>query len=556
MDVARINLSHGNRAVHAETIAALREAMAATGRQVAIMFDTKGPEVRVGHFAGGKVILRDGQQFTLTTREVVGTAEEVSVNFRSLPEEVAVGGTVLLDDGKLVLKVEAVEGPDVRCRVVSGGELSDRKKVTLPGAKLSLPILCEEDVDDIRFGASQGVDFVAVSFVRSAADILKVRQVIEEAGGDAQVIAKIENFEGVENLDEILAVTDAVMVARGDMGVEFPVEEVPLIQKGIIAKCNRAAKPVVTATQMLESMITCPRPTRAEASDVANAILDGTDAVMLSAETASGLHPVEAVATMARIAERTDEALRRRELTPRPGPEPSHTVTDAISYATCRAAENLGAAAIITATQSGHTARMVAKYRPRVPILAATPLERVARRMRLIWGVHPLLVKDKNTTDALINETILEAVEAGFVRQGEMVVLTAGVPVGVPGSTNLLKVHTVGEILLRGTGYGQRVVKGRACVAASAAELRDKFEDGDVLVVPATDPEMLPFIKRAAAVISEEEGKASHAAVSGISLNVPVVVGAAGATARIEHGMMVTVDATHGLVYRGEARVL
>ncbi len=450
MDVARINLSHADRPTHAATIGLVREARERTGRPVAVMLDTKGPEIRIGTFAGGGVLLETGSRFVLTTERVAGDSERVHVPFPPLPAAVAPGSLLLLDDGKLTLEVEEVDGPEIRCRVVHGGLLSDRKKLTLPGARLDLPVLTPEDVEDIRFGVEQGADFVAASFVRDARDVLTVRRLVREAGGDVQVIAKIENHEGVAHLDEILEAADGVMVARGDMGVDFPVEEVPLIQKRIIERCHRAGRTVVTATQMLESMIRSPRPTRAEASDVANAILDGTDAVMLSAETATGLYPVESVLTMARIAERTDEAVARREVTPRPVPEPLHTVTDSISHATCTAAEDLGAAAIITITQSGYTARMVAKYRPRVPIIAATPHAHVARRLALTWGVFPLRIEGRAWTDELINEAIGECLRAGLVRTGDLVVLTAGVPVGVSGSTNLLKVHTVGEAALHG----------------------------------------------------------------------------------------------------------
>lgn len=555
MDVARLNLSHANHDVHARSIAALRQAMAECGKMIAIMLDTKGPEIRVGTFAEGKVFLAAGAPFTLTTRDVPGSAERVSVPYPFLPREVEPGSLLLLDDGKITLEVEAVGDTDVRCRVLNGGVVSDRKKLTAPGVHISLPLLSDVDVADIRFGVRQGVDFVAASFVRSAADVRGVRRVIEEAGGDIQVIAKIENHEGVEHLEEILEVADGIMVARGDMGVEYPVEEVPLIQKRIIDSCHRAGKPVVTATQMLESMVFSPRPTRAEASDVANAILDGTDAVMLSAETASGEHPVEAVRTMARIAGRTDEAIAGQEVAARPGPEPSHTMTDAISHATCETAENLRAAAIITATQSGTTARMVAKYRPRVPIIAATPIERVTRRLRLVWGVSPLMIKDRHTTDELVNEAILEAIQAGLVREGDLVVLTAGVPVGVPGSTNLLKVHTVGEILLRGTGIGQRVVKGRASVGDGVPS-PGGFREGDILVLRSLSPEWEEHAVRAAAVITEEEDPESNAAVLCQRLNIPAVVGAAGATTLIQDGTTLTVDTPRGLVYRGEARVL
>lgn len=556
MDVARLNLSHANRSVHAQTIATLRQAMELTGRMVAIMLDTKGPEIRVGTFVEGRVCLENGARFTLTTRPVKGTQEMVFVPYPPLPEQVGPGNLLLLDDGKITLQVEEVAGKDVRCRVLSGGILSDRKKLTLPGVKVMLPLLSEDDEEDIRFGVEQAVDFLAVSFVRNAEDVRSVRRVIEDARGDIAIIAKIENKEGVENLEEILEVADGIMVARGDMGVEYPIEEVPLIQKMIIRRCNQVGKPVVTATQMLESMIHSPRPTRAEASDVANAIMDGTDAVMMSAETASGEYPVEATRTMVRIAERTDEALATFPAAMRrPEPQPVHTVTDAISHATWTTAQDLGAAAIITATQSGHTARMVAKYRPTVPIIAATPIDKVARRLRLVWGVTPLRIKDRNTTDELINETILESIRAGLIRQGDVVVLTAGVPVGVPGSTNLLKVHTVGEIILRGTGVGQRIVKGRAFVVRNGMATAG-FEEGDVLVAKSTHPDLEPLMRKAAAVIIEEAGSESHASLFCKKLDIPLVAGAEGATGLIDSGMTITVDTPRGLVYKGEARVL
>lgn len=555
MDVARLNLSHADHEVHAEMIANLRQAMACCGQVVAIMLDTKGPEIRIGTFAERRVFLEAGAGFTLTVRQVPGTTAEVSVPYPRLTEEVRVGALLLIDDGKVMVEVKEVSGNDVRCRVLNGGYVSDRKKLTIPGALKNTPFLSEDDVADIRFGVKQGVDFLAASFAHRGEDVEAMRRVVREAGGDVHIIAKIESHEGVENLEAILRVSDGIMVARGDMGVEYPIEEVPLIQKRIIHSCHRVGKPVVTATQMLESMIHSPRPTRAEASDVANAILDGTDAVMLSAETATGEYPVEATKIMARIAERTDDALGRKEIAAWPGPDPDRTITDAISHATCEAAESLGATAIITATQSGHTARMVAKYRPRVSIIAATPLKHVARRLRLVWGVRPLMIEDKHSTEELFNETILEAIEEGVVNEGDLVVLTAGVPAGVPGSTNLLKVHHVGRIVLRGTGIGERVVRGRARLLLEPDETL-RLRDDDILVIPSFSSSYMRHLGKATAVILEEEGESSPGARACASLGVPVVVGASGATRLIKNSDILTVDTPRGVVYEGEARVL
>ncbi|BDG61025.1 pyruvate kinase [Caldinitratiruptor microaerophilus] len=557
MNVARLNMSHGVLEDHRRRLAAIREAVRITGATVGVMLDLKGPEIRIGTFEGGRVTLREGQPFTLSTRPRPGTAEGVYVEYPGLTEDVRPGRPVYLDDGNIVLEVESVAGPDVHCRVVVGGVLSDRKKVNLPGIRVSLPALAEKDVEDIRFGVAEGVDFIAASFVRKAADVLAIRRVLEEAGGDQQIIAKVESQEGFDNLDEILQIADGLMVARGDLGVEVPTEEVPLMQKAMIERANRFGKPVITATQMLESMVQRPRPTRAEASDVANAIYDGTDAVMLSAETAAGAHPVEAVQTMARIAERTEEALdyaailaRKR----RQAGERLATVTEAISHGTVATAADLGAAAIITATASGFTARMVSKYRPRAPIIAVTPNPRVSRQLTLVWGVHPVVKEEATSTDTMMDRAIEGALESGLVRGGDLVVITAGVPLGIQGTTNLIRVETVAEVLARGTGIGRRAVVGVARVVRGPADL-DRVGRGDVLVASFTDADFVPAMERAAAVVTEEGGLTSHAAVVCLSLGIPVVVGAQGATARIADGDTVTVDATRGLVYRGKATV-
>ncbi len=556
MNVARLNLSHGKREELCRRIETVRVQAEKAGVPVAILLDTRGPEIRIKTFLRGPVTLVRGQEFTLTTREVRGDQTRVSVTYSGLPGDVEVGSEVLLDDGNIILRVKEIRPPDVVCQVVDGGLLSDWKKVSLPGAGLGLPVLTENDRDDVRLGVEMGVDFIAVSFVRKPEDVLEVRRLVEEWGGDQHLIAKVETRECVGNLEGILKVSDGLMVARGDLGVEFPVEEVPVLQKEMIHRCNELGKPVITATQMLESMIHNPRPTRAEASDAANAIFDGTDAVMLSAETAVGEYPVEAVRTMARIASRAEQALDYEKMLANRKPGPASSVTDAISHATCTTAQDLKVEAVVTATQSGHTARMVSKYRPQAPIIAVTPKPEVARRLCLSWGVFPLTVQPSDNTDETIERAVETALDAGMVHEGALVVITAGVPVGVTGTTNLIKVHTVGQVMVRGTGIGHRSATGRVCVVASAAEALEKVETGDILVASTTNPDYMPAIKRAAALVVEEGGLTSHAATTGLSLNLPVVVGAARATEILRSGMVVTIDGTRGLVYRGKARVL
>ncbi|MDI9567523.1 MAG: pyruvate kinase [Bacillota bacterium] len=555
MNVARLNFSHGSHEEQRRRIETLRSVAAQLDYPLGILLDTRGPEIRIGTFKNGSVVLEEGQIFTLTTEEVEGDAERVTVQYAGFPSDIKEGDIVLLNDGLLQLEVLAVQGRDVKCRVINGGVLSDRKKINLPHSRVKLPPLSEKDRQDIRFGVEQGVDYIAASFIRRADDILAIKHYLEEMGADIPIIAKIENPEGVENVDAIIRMADGLMVARGDLGVELPAEDVPLLQKMMIRKCNEAGKPVITATQMLESMVENPRPTRAEASDVANAILDGSDAVMLSAETAMGAYPVEAVATMDRIARRAEEAIDYEGILHRKREAGARTITDAVGYATCISAHDLQAAAILTATQSGYTSRMVARHRPRAPIIAVTPKEEVARQLTLIWGVYPIRKEAASTADEMFERAIAAGVEKGYIREGDLVVITAGHPVGIPGTSNLIKVQTVGNVLLRGIGIGQKAATGRICIVKRPREAREYFRPGDIVVAIGTDMEFMPILEEAAAIVTEEPGLTSHAAVVGLSLGIPVVVGAKGATERLAGEEVITVDANRGLIYRGRVQV-
>lgn len=554
MNVARLNFSHGSHEEHGRRIKTIRQASKETGLPVAILLDTRGPEIRIKTFAQDKVELRAGQQFTLTTREVQGSEEIVSVTYAGLPGDVQPGRRILIDDGLIELEVAELTDTDVLCYVINGGSLSNRKSINLPGSKVRLPALGPQDRDDIIFGIQEGLDFIAASFVRSAGDVLAIRRLLEEHDSDIHIIAKIENHQGLEHLDSILKVVDGIMVARGDLGVEIPPEEVPLAQKDMIRRCNQLGKPVITATQMLDSMIRNPRPTRAEASDVANAIFDGTDAIMLSGETAAGKYPVESVATMARLAERTELALECDQFLTRHETSKPQSVTDAISYASRQTARRLGAAAILTSTQSGHTARMVSKYRSGVPVIAVTPNPAVLRKLLLTWGVAPLLGRKTENTDEMIYEAITTALTQGLISNGDLVVITAGVPVGVPGTTNLLKVHVVGDVVVRGTGIGHKPAVGPVRIVRTAKDVT-KLKFGDILVTIGLDKEMVSSLNGVEAIIAEEGGLTSPAAIIGLELGIPVIVGADGATSLLEDGQVVSLDTGRGLVYRGQANV-
>lgn len=557
MNVARLNFSHGTHEEHKKRADTVRRAAAELGVNVAIMLDTKGPEIRLGYFAKEPVLLEENATVTLTTEHIKGTGERIPVTYPGLPGDVKAGDPILIADGLIELKVLSTTPTDVLCRVVNGGKLTSQKGINLPGVEVNLPAVTNKDIEDIIFGVEQGFDFIAASFIRKASDVLAIRQVLEKAGGSLDIISKIESRQAVNNLDEIISVSDGIMVARGDLGVEIPAEEVPLVQKEIIEKCNLLGKPVVTATQMLDSMINNPRPTRAEASDVANAIFDGTDAVMLSAETAAGKYPLEAVETMARIAERAEAALHYEDmLAKKRSAIPQRTVTDAISYATCASAQDLGAAAIITATESGHTAKMVAKYRPKAPVIAVTPHAGVMRKLALTWGVKPLLAEPKDSTDEMMAAAVEASLQAGLIKGGDLIIFTAGVPAGVQGTTNLLRVHTVADILARGAGIGREAVTGLVRVAANAREAVAKVRQGDVLVTKATDSEYIPAIQKAGAVVTEAGGLTSHAAIVCLEFGIPVVVNVEKATSLLPDGATVTIDGSRGLVYKGAAKVL
>ena len=553
MNVARFNFSHGSHEEHLgrlEKLKALREEL---GKPVAALLDTKGPEIRLKDFKNGVENLVAGQTFTLTTRDVEGTNEICSITYKDLPMDVEPNGTIMLDDGLIKLQIQTVNDTDIVCTVLNNGKIKNKKGVNVPGVHLSMPYMSQRDKDDIIFGIQQGYDFIAASFVRTAQDVYDIRNLLNQYDSNIRIIAKIENREGVNNIDSILAAADAVMVARGDLVVEIDFTELPGIQKTIIDRSFSFGKPIVTATQMLDSMIVNPRPTRAEISDVANAIYDGTSAIMLSGETAAGAYPVEALKTMSAIAERTEQEgfhLRGRQMDSNPG---KISVSDATAHAACLTARDVNAAAIVTVSESGTTARLLSKYRPQQPIIACVMREQVQRQLSLSWGITPLMMSLAHSTDELIEMSTALAKENGYLHNGELAVVTAGVPVGVSGTTNMIKIHMVGNCLATGVGVGPEnndVASGKACVCRTMDEVRAKFKPGMVLVVPSTSNEMLSFVRDAAALVVEEPGLNSHAAIAGKALLKPTVVGAAGATSHIRDGLMVAVDCAHGSVQR------
>lgn len=559
MNVARLNFSHGDHEEHLNRIVNIRESAKKAGKNVGILLDTKGPEIRTHNMKDGAIELIQGSTVTVSMKEVLGTEEKFSLSYPGLINDVHNGSTILLDDGLIGLEVIEIqkENDEIITKVMNSGTLKNKKGVNVPGVSVNLPGITEKDARDILFGIEQGIDFIAASFVRRASDIIEIRQLLEENGGDyIHIIPKIENQEGVDNIDEILAVSDGLMVARGDLGVEIPTEAVPLVQKTLIRKCNEAGKPVITATQMLDSMQRNPRPTRAEASDVANAILDGSDAVMLSGETAAGSYPVEAVQTMSNIAESTEKAMNHKEILSYLSKNSEVNMTDAICQSVAHTAINLDVSAIVTPTESGHTARMISKYRPKVPIIAITHEETVVRRLMLQWGVYPQMGQKVTTTDEMLEGAVTETLNSGLVKHGDLILITGGVPVGETGATNLMKLHVLGDVLAKGQGIGRKTAFGKAFVARNADEATEKVKQGSVMVSIGTDRDMVPALEQCSALITEEGGLTSHAAVVGLNLGIPVIVGVENATKLLKDGQEITVDSTRGVIYNGHASVL
>ena len=561
MNVARFNFSHGSHEEQLERLNKLKALRTEMKKPVAALLDTKGPEIRLRDFTDGKVELKDGQTFVLTTEEVSGDATRVSITYKNLPNDIRVGNRILIDDGLIGMEVidikpvagakadkEGYKPTDIVCRVVNGGTVSNKKGVNVPNVELSMPYISEKDYSDILFGIENDYDFIAASFVRTADDVRSIRKILEEKGGkDIKIIAKIENMQGVNNIDEIIRVSDGVMVARGDMGVEIPLEDVPVMQKMIIKKVLCAGKVVITATQMLDSMMKHPRPTRAESTDVANAIYDGTSATMLSGETAAGLYPVEALKTMVRIALRTEQDINYSQRFRQRYTLCNPDVTNAISHATCTMAVDLNAAAIITVSKSGRTARMISKYRPSSPIVGGCLTEKIYRQLGLSWGVIPLLLEEKHNADDLFDHAVDETEAAGIVSKGDIVVLTAGVPLGVSGTTNLIKVQVVGHILVQGKGITDKKVSANLCVCREEEDLK-QFKPGDIIVASDTNNNMIEQMRQASGLIVEAVDPNCHAAIVGLSLDIPVLIGAKHALDILKSSAYVELDAESGLV--------
>ena len=546
MNVARFNFSHGSHEEHKQRIDMVRAASQKLGIPVALLLDTKGPEIRLGKFKNGSIMMEAGKDFTLTARDIEGDETIASMNYKELPQDVKAGDHILLSDGLVNLEVVSVDGEDIHTKILNSGKMSDRKRVAVPGIAINLPAVSETDAADIEFGCRMNMDWIAASFIQRGKDVLTIRKILEKHDSHMKIISKIECQAAVNNIDDIIKMSDGIMVARGDLGVE-----VPMLQKVLIHKCQAAGKPVITATQMLESMCNNPRPTRAETSDVANAILDGTDAIMLSGETAGGLYPVEAVETMARVATFTES-----NFTPKSYEDvdaESTTTTESIGKAVVKIAKDLHAAAIIASTERGGTAQMISKFRPACPIVAVSPHEAIVRRLQLNWGVQAVTGKEANDTDAVVDNAIFAALDNDLIKAGDLVVLTAGVPVAKADSTNMIRVQVVGDVLLRGTGIGRNSAIGKVCVAQSKEDLEKNFSDGCILVLRSARADFVDYMKRASAIVSEEVGLTSESAIVAITLGIPTVVGAAHAVDTLENGEIVTVDASRGTIFRGEA---
>lgn len=551
MDVARLNFSHGDQASHAETIQRIREAADAAGKPIAILGDLQGPKLRVGAMPDGGVPLVGGETLVLTTERMLGGPGRVPVQYEQLPQAVEPGDRILIDDGLLELVVTAVADPEITTRVITGGVLNSNKGLNLPRAALSIPAITPKDREDLAFAIEQGLDWIALSFVRTAEEVWDLKDEVRALslfGHRTPVMAKIEKPEAIQNIDAIIAAVDGIMVARGDLGIEMSPEEVPMLQKMIIAKCNAAGKPVITATQMLDSMIRNPRPTRAEASDVANAILDGSDAIMLSGETASGKYPLEAVSTMARIAAVAEQKYCDEcasALDARPG----RTFAEAVAHASVETAIDLSATAIVTPTLSGQTARIISRFRPRCPIVAVTPNPLAQRELCLYWGVYPLLTRRATTTDAVITDAVEMAQRAGYVAEGDVVIVTAGSVEGSSGATNLMRVHLIERILARGAGLGDRKVIGRVRRLAAPLPENVHLDPDEIVVAPATDRSFLPALRRAAGLITSDARPGAHCRLVALEMGLPAIIGIREGIEQFTDGQHIVMDTKRGVVF-------
>ncbi len=557
MDVARLNFSHGTHEEALERINRIKKVREELDIPVAILLDTKGPEIRIKDFREGSVTLTEGQKFTLCTEDVEGDETQVSITYADLPKDIKKGTRILIDDGLIEMEAISIKSTKIVCEVKNGGVISNKKGVNVPNVSLSMPYMSKKDVEDILFGIEQDVDFIAASFVRTANDVLEVRHLLEKNGGsDINIISKIENAEGVENIDAIIRASNGIMVARGDMGVEIAMEDLPVIQKQLIKQTYRAGKVVITATQMLDSMIRNPRPTRAETTDVANAIYDGTSAIMLSGETAIGKYPVETVKTMATIAERTEKEINYVKRLENMDFDSRMDVSNAISHATCTTAHDLRAAAVIALTYSGGTALQLSRFRPACPIIAPTLSVKARRQLNLSWGVIPIMSEARSNTDELFDHAVECAQTTGLVKDGDLVVITGGAPMGISGTTNIMKVHLVGHILVSGKGMTKLHKTANVCVATDAQMLSKTFNEGDILVTTEVTMDMIPVLKKASGIVSEEKGESSNAVILAMALDIPVITEATGATKILKSGTTITIDGGHGLVYSGTENLL
>ncbi len=550
MDVARLNFSHGSHEEHLSRVRRIKKLREQLNLPIAMLLDTKGPEIRTGNFANNRIQLEENAQITVAASQELGSETFIPVSYADIHKDLKTGDRILIDDGLIELEVQTIEDEQLHCVVLNGGPVSNHKSINLPNVSTNLPALTDKDIADIKFAIEQGFDFIAASFVRKAADVLEIRKILEKHNGEhLHIIAKIENREGVVNFDEILKVSDGIMVARGDLGVEIPIQEVPTIQKSLIEKCYKVGKPSITATQMLDSMMRNPRPTRAEVSDVANAILDGTSAIMLSGETAAGKYPVESLAMMDSIARQTEKTIDYWGNFNKTDYQMIPSVANAISHATCMTAMDLKARAIVAVTHSGRTARLISRFRPECPIIATTVSQESLRQLSLSWGVYPFLVNEVYATDAMFELGMNKALESGFVSNGDVVVITGGTPIGMSGTTNTLKVQTIGRLLVEGKGIGTGNVSGEVLVIDSPDDVRMADLRSDyVLVAHGTDNSMINLMKKAVAMIVEDDDPCSHTATVGLALDIPVIYACENATKILKTGSIVSVDVERGTI--------